>query len=226
MMNDISRAGADPLTPPPPSGAYVDLYWLPLGAGGRSVRGNGRLFEALLARHERRPACDLYHSALEVHVGDARFVIEMAPDWRGDLADRDVACRGAVGARWLGRSRYFRYEVRSWRNGAIPDVAEAVDSPQRLSIDAAQAQKLLDLIPSFPPETWGRDRLGTGDMWNSNSLTSWLLASVGLNADEIRPPTGGRAPGWNAGVAVAQRRRPARPARLGASAPAATRAGI
>jgi hypothetical protein len=42
----------------------------------------------------------------------------------------------------------FRYEVRSWRNGAIPDVIEAVESPERLSTDPAQAQKLLDLIPA------------------------------------------------------------------------------
>ena len=46
----------------------VDLYWLPLGAGGHSVRLNGRVFEALAARVEHRPACDLYHSALVVRV--------------------------------------------------------------------------------------------------------------------------------------------------------------
>ena len=44
----------------------VDLYWLPLGAGGHSVRLNGRVFEAVLARLEKRPAKDLYHSALVV----------------------------------------------------------------------------------------------------------------------------------------------------------------
>jgi len=27
----------------------VDLYWLPLGAGGHSVRLNGRVYEAALA---------------------------------------------------------------------------------------------------------------------------------------------------------------------------------
>ena len=32
----------------------VDLYWLPLGAGGDSVRLNGRLVEAVAARLERR----------------------------------------------------------------------------------------------------------------------------------------------------------------------------
>ena len=28
----------------------VDLYWLPLGAGGRCVRANGRIYEAVAAR--------------------------------------------------------------------------------------------------------------------------------------------------------------------------------
>ena len=33
----------------------VDLYWLPLGAGGHFVRLNGRVYEALVARRDRRP---------------------------------------------------------------------------------------------------------------------------------------------------------------------------
>ena len=31
-------------------GTGIDLYWLPLGAGGRSVRWNGRIFEWAAAR--------------------------------------------------------------------------------------------------------------------------------------------------------------------------------
>jgi hypothetical protein len=46
--------------------AAVDLYWLPLGAGGHSVRFNGLLYEAISALVERRPRYDLYHSALEI----------------------------------------------------------------------------------------------------------------------------------------------------------------
>ena len=46
----------------------VDLYWLPLGAGGHSVRLNGRVFEAVAARLGRREPCDLYHAALGVRV--------------------------------------------------------------------------------------------------------------------------------------------------------------
>jgi hypothetical protein len=52
---------------------------------------------------------------------------------------------------------------------------------------------------------WGRDELSAGEMWNSNSVTAWLVARAGLDADTILPPTGGRAPGWNAGLLVARR---------------------
>jgi hypothetical protein len=83
----------------------VDLFWLPLGAGGSSVRLNGRVYEALAARLERRPACDLYHSALELHVPEGRFVIEQAPVPDANGAERGVVAEGAVGQRWAGRFR-------------------------------------------------------------------------------------------------------------------------
>ncbi len=105
------------------------LYWLPLGAGGASVRSNGRVFEALVARHEHRAVRDLYHSALEVHIGADRFVIEMTPVWAGDAAERGVVREGPVGFRWLGRSMLFRYEVRRWRNGDAPMVRQVVMGP-------------------------------------------------------------------------------------------------
>jgi hypothetical protein len=184
---------------------HIDLYWLPLGAGGHSVRWNGRVFEALVARHEHRAPKDLYHSALEVQVPEGRFVIEMGPAQKAKTDEHDVACAGPVGAGWLGRSRLFRYEVRRWRNGTIPDVGEAVASPQRLSDDPLQAREVLQLVPSFPTATWGRDEFQAGDMWNSNSLTAWLLARSGHDMDDIRPPGQGRAPGWFAGLTVAAR---------------------
>jgi hypothetical protein len=93
------------------------------------VRWNGRIFEAVAAHHEHRPAGDLYHSALEVRHGADMFVVEMTPAWGSKAGDRGVVREGPVGARWLGHSRLFRYEVRPWRNGVIPDVAEAVASP-------------------------------------------------------------------------------------------------
>jgi hypothetical protein len=185
--------------------ASVDLYWLPLGAGGHFVRLNGRLYEALAARLQRRPARDLYHSALQVEVSEGTFVIEQAPvhDWSGK--ERGVVAEGAVGARWAGRFRIFRYEIRLWRGGNIPDVAEAIDSPRRLSDDEARARHVLERVAQVPTPVWGRDELGTGEMWNSNSVIAWVIARSGIDAESIQPPTRGRAPGWRAGLMVAHR---------------------
>ena len=83
-------------------GARVDLYWLPLGAGGHSVRLNGRIFEAGAALLEHRERRDLYHSALVVEVPDGRFVIEQGPSGRGDPTQRGVVAEGPVGARRAG----------------------------------------------------------------------------------------------------------------------------
>jgi hypothetical protein len=117
--------------------AAVELYWIPLGAGGHSVRFNGVLFEA--------PA-------------------------------------------------------------AIPDLDEAVDSPRILTTDPAVARRMLALIRSVPMPVWGRDELGAGEMWNSNSVAAWVTARAGLPTDELRPPPPGRTPGWDSGLAVAEQR--------------------
>jgi hypothetical protein len=183
----------------------VDLYWIPLGAGGHVVRLNGKIYETIKASIEHRRRFALYHTALEVAVADGRYVIESAPirDQRG--RDRGVVAEGPVGTRWAGRLRLFRYEIRRWRGGFIPDASEAVSSPVRVENDLARAQRVLDLVPSVPTPVWGRDELGTGDMWNSNSLISWLLVHAGVDVDQLQPPSGGRAPGWAAGIVVARR---------------------
>ena len=106
----------------------VDLYWLPLGAGGHSVRLNGRLFEWVAARIEHRDRCDLYHSALEIRVQEGRFVVEQAPAW-SEGGERGVVAVGSVGTRAAGRFRLFRYEIRRWRDGVIPDVARGGRKP-------------------------------------------------------------------------------------------------
>jgi hypothetical protein len=158
-----------------------------------------------MARLERRDRCDLYHSALEVRVPEGRFVIEQAPIRPSDGAERGVVAEGPVAARAAGRFRLFRYEVRRWRDGIIPDIAEAVESPHRLSDDPDCARRLLALVPQVPTPVWGRDELRAGEMWNSNSLISWLIARGGLDVESIQPPLGGRAPGWRAGIVMARR---------------------
>jgi hypothetical protein len=185
--------------------AGVDLYWLPLGAGGQCVRLNGRVFEAIVSQREHRSPYALFHSALEARVEEGRFMIEMTPVPDSTAPSRGAVASGPVGSRWLGRFRIFRYEIHRWRDGVIADVGEAVDSPQRLACEESSARRLLDLVPSVPTPVWGLDELGAGEMWNSNSVTSWLIARAGLDPDSIHPPIGGRAPGWNAGLAVAQR---------------------
>jgi hypothetical protein len=183
----------------------VDLYWLPLGAGGRFVRLNGRIFEAVRARFEQRPTSDLYHSALVVRVPDGEFVIEQAPVRDGHGALRGVVAEGPVGSCWARSLRIFRYENRRWRDGVIPDVDEAVDSPQRLTNDPLLAQRILELVPAAPTPVWGRNELQAGEMWNSNSLISWLIARSGIDVEAVHPPADGRAPGWRAGLVVAHR---------------------
>jgi hypothetical protein len=199
-------AAAEPPLAPAASEAGIELYWLPLGAGGWFVKLNGRLWEAAQALLEHRRPLDLYHTALVVRVPEGRFVVENCwpiPD--ADGPSRGVLVDGPVGGRRLGRWRVFRYEVRRWPNGVIADADEAVASPQLLSDDPAVARRLLALVGSLPSPVWGRDELGTGEMWNSNSVIAWLLARSGLPTDVIRPPAGGRAPGWLAGLVVAHR---------------------
>jgi hypothetical protein len=99
----------------------------------------------------------------------------------------------------------LRYEVRCWRDGVIADLVEAVDSPQRLTRAVTAAERVLELVTEAPTPVWGRDDLGAGEMWNSNSLIAWLVVRAGLEIDAVRPPTGGRAPGWDAGVVVGRR---------------------
>ena len=133
----------------------VDLYWLPLGAGGHSVRLNGKAFEYVVARVHHRDACALYHSALVVEVPEGRFVIEQAPVRDRKGSERGVVAEGPVGSRWARSLRIFRYEIRRWRDGVIPDVDEAVESPRRLTQDVVLGRRLLELVPQVPTPVWG-----------------------------------------------------------------------
>jgi hypothetical protein len=183
----------------------VRLYWIPLGAGGHSVRFNGRVFEAIAAARRHRRRCDLYHAALVVELDGQHYAIEVAPSPDRDEAGRGAVATGAVGSRHLGWLRLFRYEVRCWRGGTIPDLGEAVGEPRLLSADPVIARRVIDLAAAVPTPVWGRDELEAGEMWNSNSVVAWLIAGAGLPTDRLRPPPHGRAPGWDAGLEVARR---------------------
>jgi hypothetical protein len=188
-----------PVNEPDLPAGSVELSWIPLGAGTPVVRRCGALLEAVAALVGRRSRAVLYHSALEVRVPEGRFAIEQAPIRDDDGAQRGVVAEGPVGARWLGRYRLFRYEIRRWEGGEIPDLRDAIASPIRVSDDAAVARRVLELLPSIPTPVWGRDELHLGGMWNSNSVIAWVLASSGVDLSAVRPPAGGRAPGWDVG---------------------------
>lgn len=188
-----------------PAAAFVDLYWLPLGAGGHVVRWNGRLYEWWCSRREHRAPLDLYHCALVIRFDAVTYAVEMGPTWNVPEPDRGVVARGPVGARWLGLLPLFRYEMRCWPGGRIPDIADAVGSPVRTTEDPITVAAVLEVLPAIPILTWGRDELDMNEMWNSNSAIAWALARSGHDMNLIRPPLGGRAPGWNAGLVLADR---------------------
>ncbi len=194
------------------------LLWLPLGVDGNpAVRWSRAGYEALLARREHRAPLALFHSALQVRLGGTAWVVEMAPAWGTPDGDRGVVGVGAVGLAPLGRSRFFRYEVRRWSGGVVPDAQQAVDGPVPLTASEARARTLLALVPECPRPVWGRDQLGAGQMWNSNSMVAWLLSRSGLLGPQLVPPAGGRAPGWAAGVRVAGRQMSRRACGAGAA---------
>jgi hypothetical protein len=176
----------------PPSTA-VELSWIPLGAGGHCVRFNGRVFEAVQARRGHRVRRDIYHATLGITTAASHFVIELAP--------AQAPPAQARGLRW------FRYEVRCWEGGTIPDITEAVET-RVVSTNSETAQQILDQIRLVPSLVWGRDEMGAGEMWNSNSVVSWVLVRSGIDAAVMPLPARGCAPGWDAGILVARRGSP------------------
>lgn len=186
-------------------GESVDLYWIPLGAGEHFVRFNGIVYEALCAAVHRRPRCEIFHSVLEIVLPPHRYMVEMTPvpDTSGDA--RGVVAEGSVGVSGAGRLRLFRYEVRRWRDGLVPDLVFAVGSPVPVTRDPATTARIFALLPAVPTPTWGRDDLRAGEMWSCNSVISWALASAGIDLDDVPFPPHGRAPGWDAGRIVAGR---------------------
>jgi hypothetical protein len=184
----------------------LDLYWIPVGAGTPVVRVSVGVFEAFSAAVERRKRCTLFHAALIATAESGTVAVEMAPtpDAFG-RRDRGVVAEGTVGLSCLRRLRTFRYEVRRWPNGIIPDLQHAVASPVVLTEDDRLVQRCLDLVAHVPTPVWGRDELRLGEMWNSNSVISWVLSQAELISKAILPMGAARAPGWDAGIQAADR---------------------
>jgi hypothetical protein len=186
----------------------LDLYWIPVGAGTPIVRISVGIYEAIAAAAQRRKRCTLFHAALVATTESGTVAVEVAPmpDAFG-RRDRGVVAEGTVGLSWLGRLRTFRYEVRRWPNGTIPDLEHAVASPMLLTEDDHLVRRCLELVADVPTPVWGRDELHLGEMWNSNSVIAWVLSQAGLLPSAPLPPGLARAPGWDAGVRAVDRTR-------------------
>jgi hypothetical protein len=189
----------------PHSPGTVLLHWIPLGAGTRLpiVRWSGRGYERLIARREGRRPQSLFHAAVQVYEDSVCHTLEVAPAWGRLPADRGVVVTGPVGLRQLGRSVLFRYEVRCWPGGTIPDMSHAVGPPTVITQLQATAHAVLRAASDVPSLIWGRDELGCRDMWNSNSVVAFALTRAGISCTSLTPPQGGRAPGWRAGIVAA-----------------------
>jgi hypothetical protein len=169
--------------------AAVDLYWIPLGAGGHCVRFNGRVFEAIEAARQHRQRCDLYHAALVVELDGDRYTIEIAPSPNADEASRGVVATGPVGSRYAGWLRLFRYEIRCWRGGSIPDLDWAVGGPRRLTSDPPATRQLLDLITTVPTPVLRPPPRGRAPGWDAG-----LEVARRSGAHERDMPTLGKPP--------------------------------
>jgi hypothetical protein len=103
---------------------------------------------------------------------------------------RGVVAEGPVGTRWAGHFRVFRYEIRRWPDGVIPDLQFAISSPVRITDDERAAQLVLDpflgeglgltrsVLPrwratSFGSTLWNSLRSRSGDRRDSASLPRW-----------------------------------------------------
>jgi len=171
------------------------------------VKRNGQIYEAILAAIDRRKRYEIYHAALEGCDQQGRFTIELAPVPDMNGTQRGVVGEGPVGSRLISGLRIFRYELRCWPDGKIPDAEWAVGSPRIITGDEAVASQLRREVSVVPMLVWGRDEVDAGEMWNSNSVIAWLLVRCGFDLNLIDPPAGGRAPGWDAGRKLALRDR-------------------
>ncbi len=162
------------------------------------MRWNGLVYEAVAAALQHRPRRAIYHSVLSIDLPDGTYWVEMTPVPDDDGAARGVVGTGPVGLSILGHLRVFRYEIRRWRNGVVPDIACATMRVE-ITDDPAVAQRVFDAIAAVPTPTWGRDELHLGEMWTCNSVIAWALARAGVDLDSVPQPAGGRAPGWDAG---------------------------
>ncbi len=183
--------------------AYLDLFWLPVGAGTHLQRASLVAYESVAAALARRHRSILCHAGLKGVLDGRTFTLELTPVPAAQ--DTPPLITGAVGSPLAGRLRIFRYQLICRESDALPDEQWAVEHPVRLTEDAAAIQRLFDVAPTVPAYTWGRRVQGASEMWTSNSAISWLLLESGISLADVHVPRGATAPGWQAGIDTRKR---------------------
>lgn len=181
--------------------ATADLYWIPVGAGTHFQKASLVLYESAAALLSRRPRQRLVHGGLACAVDGAPFTLELMPAPPGPNHRHEVT--GPVGVALAGRLRLFRYEVCLLPNAALPDQSWAVEPPVRLTSEPAAVRAIIQASREVPAYTWGRRRPGHPEMWTSDSALAWILHRAGLQPEQLKIPSGCRAPGWFAGLTEA-----------------------
>ena len=185
-----------------PCECYVKLYWVPVG--GTSVTDLLDFIANLLI--DNPGGKTIYHSALRVQFEEGgeckQYVIELTETAESPPERRRVG--ETVEHNIFGP---FDYTIRLFRNGQIEDEAHATQ-PIELTTDCGIASNIAKLVEAEDvPDLGYGDKVGTRsgatDRWTSNSVVSWLLQRTGLNPGGIFPPSGGIAPGWDAGSTYA-----------------------
>ncbi len=184
------------------SSCAIELYWIPVAAGtSRFQRASLRCWEAFEAARARRARAILYHSALKLRCSSGETsTLELTPAFLKSTVP--AIATGPVGIHAAGRLRLFRYQLLCLPTERLPD-EEWAGSPVQLAGDCATVDRVFELMPQIPRHVWGRRVRGTREMWTSDSVVSWLLIEAGIDLSSIAPPAGGRAPGWDAGIALA-----------------------
>lgn len=183
--------------------AYLDLSWIPVGAGTHFQRASLLLYESVAAAISRRPRASLVHAGLKLAIDGRQYTFEVMPAPPGPNHRREVT--GPVGVRPAGRLRLFRYQAVLDESPALPDQQWAIGQPLRLTTNPDTIARIIELRLQIPAYTWGRRRPGHSEMWTSDSAVSWLLGSAGIDVRAIDIPQGTRAPGWFAGIEELER---------------------